>query len=538
MYFLGISGGVLSGNQDGAAALVKDGIIIAAAEEERFIRIKHASGLLPKNAIKFCLKQAGIAIKDISSISFAGATYTNFEEILKDYFDFTFGYAPPIILIDHHLAHAASTYYLSGFDSSLILSMDFSGDRISTFAAMGDGMQIKEIYRIAKPNSLGIFYSMLTQYLGFQKDNDEYKVMGLSAYGNPKYDLGKVLKKDGKIYQLNPAYLRNNVSPNMPALSKQERIYVNNMSLPYRGRLADEEITPYYKDVAASGQKLLEDIVLHLVDNLVKKNGLRKLCLSGGVALNSVMNQKIRESGLVDSLFVPPYVSDAGLSVGCALLQSVKYNIRPKPLEHAYLGPSYSVDEIKKVLEACHLEYEIPINLEERVADDIAKGKIVGWFQGRMEFGPRALGNRSILADCRDPEMTDKINRLVKFRESFRPFAPSVLDENAAEFFESITVAPYMIETFKVKPEKKSIIPAITHVNGTARVQTVSKKTNPRYHKLITEFKKITGVPVILNTSLNIMGQPIACTPRQAIENFFSTGMDVMVIGSFYLSKK
>ncbi len=538
MYFLGISGGVMSGNQDGAAALIKDGIVVAAAEEERFLRIKHASGLLPKNAIKFCLKFAGIEIKDVESVSFAGATYKNFEKILKDYFDFTFGYSPKIVLVDHHSAHAASTFYLSGLNKSIILTMDFSGDRVSTTASVGQNSAIEEIYRIAKPNSLGIFYSMLTQYLGFQKDNDEYKVMGLAAYGKPKYDLSKVLSKDGEVYKLNQDYLKSAVSPNMPAPSKQERIYSKNLSLLNPGRLSDEEITDYYKDVAASGQKLLEDIVLHLIEKLVKKTGSRNLCLAGGVSLNCSMNHKIKESGLVENLFVPPNVSDAGLSVGCCLLQSIKQKDNIQRLENPYLGPEYNIDDIKKILDSCRAKYSRPKNLEQCIAKDISNGKIAGWFQGRMEFGPRALGNRSILADCRRKDMTATINRLVKFRESFRPFAPSVLEEDAGDFFENISSSPYMTVTFKVKEDKASVVPAITHVNGTARVQTVNKNANSKYHKLISEFKKITGVPMVLNTSLNVMGQPIACSPRQAIENFYSTGIDVMGIGPFYLTKK
>ncbi|MBM3252203.1 MAG: carbamoyl transferase, partial [Candidatus Omnitrophica bacterium] len=342
MYFLGISGGVLSGNQDGAAALVKDGSIIAAAEEERFVRAKHASGLLPKRAIQFCLKQAGISIKDVTVVSFAGATYVNFNEILKDYFDFHFGYAPEIVLVDHHLAHAASTYFTWGQDHGLILTMDFSGDRTSTLAAVGEGLNIRELYRLHKPNSLGVFYSMLTQYLGFQKDNDEYKVMGLASYGRPRYDFSKVLFKSGDTYALNSEFVKNNIARNLPAPSKQERLYLNNLSLEQNGRLSDEPITDYYKDVAASGQKALEDIALHLVENLVHQTGIRKLCLAGGVALNCVMNQRIRESGFIDELFVPPHVSDAGLSIGGALLECVKRGIRPRPLEHAYLGPQYT----------------------------------------------------------------------------------------------------------------------------------------------------------------------------------------------------
>lgn len=539
MYLLGISGGILAGNQDGAAALIKDGEVIAAAEEERFLMVKHASGLLPLRAIKYCLKEAGITIRDVESVSFPGETYENFTEILGDYFDFHFGFAPPIKLVMHHNAHAAASYCAWNEDPALILTMDFSGDRISTYAAVGEKGNIREIYRVGKPNSLGIFYSMLTQYLGFEKDNDEFKVMGLSSYGNrDRFDFKDVLCVKDETYQLNyQKYMRHGSDPSKPAPSKQERLYANNLGLPQRGRLEDEEITTYHYDVAASGQRALEDVALRLVEGLTRGTGIRSLCLGGGVALNCVMNQRIWESGLVDKLYVPQHVSDAGLAMGSAFVHCLAKGIKPKPMTHCYLGPSFSDKEIQSVLDACRVKYERPNNLERRVAGDIAAGRIAGWFQGRMEFGPRALGNRSILADCRDAGMKDKINATVKFREPFRPFAPSALEEKAGDYFEHFTPSPYMTLTFNVKPEKRRIIPAITHVDGTARLQTVSRGTNPRYHALISEFDKLTGVPMVLNTSFNVKGQPIVCAPRSAIEMFFGTGMDVLAIGSFYVTK-
>jgi len=538
MYFLGISGGVLAGNQDGAAALVKNGQVIAAAEEERFLRVKHASGWLPKNAIRFCLKQAEITVRDLEGVAFPGATYRNFRQILTDYFDFTFGYAPPITLIDHHTAHAASTYFAAGNSQpSLILTMDFSGDRTSTLIAVGHGTEIEEICRMMKPDSLGIFYSLMTQYLGFQKDNDEYKVMGLASYGKPKVDLSWLLRPSGDTYELETAYLISVLAPDRPAPSKQERLYTT-LPLPEPARLSEQKITPYYEDVAASAQKTLEDVVLHLVDRFVAKTGLRRLCLAGGVALNCVMNQKLRESGLVDDFFAPPHASDAGLAIGCALLQSVQAGAKPQPMSHAYLGPEYTEDEIEGFLKRANVPYERVDDLAKTVARDIAKGKIIGWFQGRMEFGPRALGNRSILADCRRAEMKDIINHRVKFREPFRPFTPSVLEEAVADYFQPPGNSPYMTITFSVRPEKQEEIPAVVHVDGTVRIQSVSAKTNPKYHRLISEFAKITGMPVVLNTSLNVKGDPINCGPREALATFFSTGMDCLAMGPFYLCKE
>ncbi|MCX7714787.1 MAG: carbamoyl transferase [Clostridia bacterium] len=538
MYFLGISGGVLIGNQDGAAALMKDGKIIAAAEEERFLKVKHAPGRLPRHAIKYCLKQAGISIRDITAVGFAGATYDSFQEILSNYFTFHFGYAPLVYLFDHHTAHAASTFFLSPFcfDKSLIITFDYSGDRASTVVFKAIEGRLHEIMRIHKPNSLGIFYSILTQYLGFEKDTDEYKVMGLSSYGEPRYDMSSILKLKDKAYILNSDILRN-IAPNKPAPSKQECIFTK-LPLPGKPRLPEEPINQYHKDIAASGQRALENAVLNLVYHAVNDTGIKNLCFAGGVALNCVMNKKVRESGFIDELFVPPHTSDAGLAIGCAILLNNQYQGKmPEPMNNCYWGPEYSEDEIKIVLDRSGVVYDKPSDICKRVAEDIALGKIVGWFQGRMEFGPRALGNRSILADCRRKDMTDKINALVKFREEFRPFAPSVIAPAAKDFFERAAPSPYMTLVFDVKKEKRDIVPAITHVDGTARVHTVEQEVNPLYYKLISIFASITGVPVILNTSLNVQGQPMALEPKDALSIFYSTGMHSLAIGPFYLSK-
>ena len=538
MIVLGLSGGIRSGNQDGAAALIQDGHVIAAAEEERFTRMKHASGSLPLRAIHYCLLEAGITIQDVDTITFPGETYRNFTDILSDYFDFHFGHCPNIKLLDHHRSHAASAYYCWDQDPALILTMDFSGDGMSTLAAVGEQGHIRDLYRIPKPNSLGVFYSLLTQYLGFEKDNDEYKVMGLSAFGDPnQQDLSQVLHIEGDHYRLNTDYLKLSLDPSRPSPSKQERLYTRNLSLAQRGRLNHEPITPDHYNIAACGQKVLEDVVLHLIKQLVQQTGIRSLCLAGGVALNCAMNRRIKESGLVDRLYVPPHVSDAGLSIGSAQLHCSEQGIMPLRPENFYLGPSYTDEDIRVILDKCHLPYTIHDDIEERAAQDIDEGKIVGWFQGRMEFGPRALGNRSILADPRDPKMTDKINALVKFRESFRPFAPSVLQEKAAEYFVDVTSSPYMTITHRVQPDKYTVVPAITHVNGTARIQTVSQESNSRFYRLIQAFEKRTGVPMVLNTSLNVMGQPMVCAPRQAIETFYGTGLHALAMGSFYLSK-
>ena len=537
-YFLGISGGVLIGNHDAAAALIRDGELVAAAEEERFIRIKHAFGRLPEQAIRYCLKQENITLKNIECISFPGKTYYNFSQILKNFFDLRFGYIPSIKLINHHLAHSAASYYSWKNEPAIILIMDYSGDNISTSASIGYNGKIKNIFKIMKPNSLGLFYSMITQYLGFEKDEDEYKIMGLSSYGNcNSLSFKNIISKKDDIYSINLDYINNNIKKGMPSPSIQQRIYKDILRLKEMRRLPDEKIKKYHFDIAASAQKTLEDIVLHIIDNLVKKTGIRNICLGGGVALNCLLNQKIRESGLIDQIFLPPHTSDAGLSIGCAYLLCIENGIILKPFEHCFIGPEYKDKDILTIIKNCNIAYSKPYNIQNQVAKDLVKGKIIGWFQGKMEFGPRALGNRSIIADCRNNEIKDKINKYIKYRESFRPFAPSVLEEKADEYFDNVIKSPYMTMTFNVREDKKSLLKAVTHVDGTARIQTVDKKTNYKFYNLINQFYKLTGIPVILNTSLNIKGQPIACTPRDAIEIFFSTGLDSLALGSYYLSK-
>jgi len=537
MVLLGISGGVLAGNQDAAACLLCDGRIVAAVEEERLLGIKHANGRLPRRAIEHCLDRAGIGIRDVAAVGFPGITWANFEATLRDYFELHFGHAPRIRLFDHHHAHAASTYYTSGLEDALVLTMDFSGDRTCTALFHARGPEIAPVLRIGRPNSLGLFYSMLTQYLGFEKDDEEYKVMGLASYGEPRYDLSEILQPEGETYALNPAFVKSSLHPELPAPSKQEALFAP-LPLPRPHRVSGEALEPYHIDVAASAQRALEEAVLNLLRHAAAKSPSRNLCLAGGVALNCVLNQRIRESGLFDTVFVPPHVSDAGLSLGCAALLSLEEEgIRPEPIGSCSWGPHYSDDEIEKVLERCGLRGERPDDLCAAVAQDLADGRIVGWFQGGLEFGPRALGSRSILADPRRADMKDRVNQAVKFREGFRPFAPSCLEERAADYFEGAVRSPYMTLTFDVKPEQRSRVPAITHVDGTARVQTVGRAENPLFHRLIGEFERRTGVPMLLNTSLNVRGQPIVADPRTALGLFYSTGLSALALGPYYLRK-
>jgi len=391
---------------------------------------------------------------------------------------------------------------------------------------------------IHRPNSLGIFYSMLTQMLGFQRDNDEYKVMGLASYGKEEIDLSWLLQHGGGDYRLNHTDYMVSVGDNAPFPSKQEGIFsdllVERLGRP---RLKDEPIQQHHMDLAYSVQKTLERAVIDLVTWLHGETGSRNLCVAGGVGLNCVMNQRLLALPFVDGIFVQPAASDAGGAIGAALEVVAERGLRPEVMDHVYLGPSFSDEEIVKALDS----YKVPYRREEDVcrfaAEKVASGAIVAWFQGAMEFGPRALGNRSILADPRDPAMKDRINATIKFREDFRPFAPAVLEEKVEEYFVNGVPSPFMTLTFDVRQEKRARIASITHVDGTARIQTVGAKTNPRFHRLISEFARITGIPMVINTSFNVKGQPIVHTPRDAVSTFYMTGMDYLVLGDYVLAK-
>jgi carbamoyltransferase len=539
MVILGICGGIRSGHHDPAAALYRDGKLVAAAEEERFLRIKHSEGRLPENAIRFCLSQAGLSIRDVDCVAYGYATVPGMDQRLKDYFTLKFGYCPEVRLIRHFMAHAASAYRVSGFPDANILSADVSGDSVSTLLSFGKGSEIRIIKSVARPNSLGIFYSLLTQILGFQRDNDEYKVMGLASYGKQEVDLSWLLQYGGGEYKLNHEDYMVAVGPNQAFPSKQEGIYSNRL-IERLGppRLKEEPLTQRHKDLAFSAQKTLERAVIDLVKWLHEQTGSRNLCIAGGVGLNCVMNQRLLALPFVDRVYVQPAASDAGTAIGAALEVLAERGVQPETMTHVYTGPSFDNEEIQRALESYRVSYRREEDVCRFAAEKLAEGCIVAWFQGAMEFGPRALGNRSILADPRDPAMKDRINATIKFREDFRPFAPAVLEEQVEEYFTDGVPSPFMTLTFDVRREKQEQIASITHVDGTARIQTVSRETNPRFHRVISEFGRLTGIPMVINTSFNVKGQPIVCTPRDAVSTFFMTGMDHLVLGDYVLSKR
>jgi carbamoyltransferase len=556
MYVLGINCYL----HDSSAALIQDGRLIFATEEERLSRIKK-DARFPQHSVQAALEYAGIGFDDVDAVAFGwnkgGVTplhtlyctltgklplsgrhvvaglLTAAREIYNQNgqrtLEHLFGAPGRVLHVDHHEAHAWSAYALSGFDESLVLVMDGRGASQSTTLYHARGDRLKPIKTIPYPNSLGAFYEGFTDLLGFERHNDEWKVMGLAAYGAPNQDLSDALEVRPGGYRLNAPLVCGSWFNDLSRMTERYGLRRN----------PEQQITDDDRDLAASVQWMLERAVFALVTEGVRLTGSRRLCLAGGVAMNSKANGRIAASGLVDEVFVQPAATDDGTAIGAALGAHRALGL-PVPryrLTDAYLGPEHTNEEIQSVLETYKLRGIYVPNVEQVAARLLADGYILGWFQGRMEFGPRALGNRSILADPRRDEMKDRVNACVKFREGWRPFAPSCLAEAAGEYFEGCTDAPYMILTFDVRPEKRAVIPAVTHADNTARVQTVTREANPRYWQLIHEFAALTGVPVIMNTSFNLRGEPIVCTPKDAIRTFYSSGLDFLVLGNFLVPK-
>ncbi len=546
---------------DSSACIARDGEVLFAVAEERLSRLKH-DARFPVLAIRACLDFAGVQAEQVDFIcqgwspprvSFlhdlscyaSGKQPAESRALLNSTRHFlsmwhqrsgearfhqAFGASrPKFRLFEHHLAHAISAYAYSGFADAAILVIDGRGAWEATSIWRGRDGRIEHVRTIPWPNSLGLFYAQFTHYLGFEPYSDEWKVMGLAPYGKPGVDLSRFITVEEGGYRVAARLLFGKDSA--PSAAIEELLGPR--------RVPESEITDHHKDIAFAVQDECEKAMLKLAASAVAKTGCRNLCLAGGVALNSKANGKILTSGLVDNLFVQPAAGDDGVCLGAALAPHLDAGgkLPLHKMRHAYLGPASSDAEIEKALTTYKIRHTRVSDPASAAAELLAAGKILGWFQGRMEFGPRALGSRSILADPRDPEMTAKVNNAVKFREWWRPFAPSMLAGAAADFIESATDSPFMILTAQVRPEKRAVIPAVTHVDGSARPQTVERDANPLYWKLICEFGGLTGVPVVVNTSFNLRGEPIVCTPTDAIRTFFSSGMDALVIGSFLVEK-
>jgi carbamoyltransferase len=557
MYAMGINAYL----HDTSVALIKDGLVIFAAAEERFSRFKR-DARFPSLAIGAALKYAGIGFRDLDAVAFGwnrgGVTplhtlravvthrlsaspgfvvgnviamaheiyYGNGRRNLEQRFGSVA--AKQLFYVDHHLAHAWSAYALSGFDEALVVVMDGRGATQATTLYHGCGNRLRPFRTIQWPNSLGVFYEAFTDLLGFERHNDEWKVMGLAAYGQPTYDLSDILQVHPGGYHVNTKLICGRWWNDISYLIQR-----------FGPRRNPEHITDTDCNLAASVQNALEQAIFAVVAEGVRVTGSRNLCLAGGVAMNAKANGRLLSSGLINSIFVQPAATDDGTAIGAALTAyGALTGVVPRyRLPHVYLGPEYLNEEIETVLRTYKLARMYVPRVEELTARLLADSFIVGWFQGRMEFGPRALGNRSILADPRRLNMKDRVNDSIKFRENWRPFAPSCLADRADEYFEGFCEAPYMTLTFTVRPEKRSEIPAVTHIDNSARIQTVSQTGNPRYWRLIRTFAGLTGVPVLLNTSFNLRGEPIVCTPRDAIRTFYSSGLDFLVLGDFIIAK-
>jgi carbamoyltransferase len=546
---------------DSSACIVRDEELLFAVAEERLSRLKHDAGF-PRLAIQACLEFAGVRAEQLDEVCFgwqnAGpvyrhdlklyalgkwpVTYLNVLNSTRHFasmwhqesgakrFAQRFGdVKAQMRFVDHHLAHAISAYAYSGFEDSAIVIMDGRGAWEATSIWHGKDGRIEHVLTIPFPDSVGLFYSEFTEYLGFQRNSDEWKVMGLAPYGQPGVKLDAFIDTDAGPYRVHTKRLNGNGSGSFSGMTAV-------LGAP---RVAESEIDDRHKNIAYAVQDCCERAMMSVVRMALEKTRSRNLCLAGGVALNSKANGKILASGLVEKMFVQPAASDDGVALGAALAPYMDRGRRlpNKAMRHAYLGPAFDDEAIETVLRTYKLRYTRLDDPAGTAAELLSQGKILGWFQGRMEFGPRALGNRSILADPRDPEMTVKVNNAVKFREWWRPFAPSFKKEAVGEFLESATDSPFMILTAQVRPEKRGVIPAVTHVDGSARPQTVEKEINPLYWRLIDEFGKRTGVPVILNTSFNLRGEAIVHTPTDAVRTFFSSGMDALAIGSFLVEK-
>lgn len=595
MYILGIS----AYYHDSAACLIQNGEIVAAAQEERFSREKHDADF-PRSAIQYCLHQAQIDGADIDRVVFYEKPFVKFERLLETYLAFapngyvSFAKAMPIWIKDklfqkskllrelsdslsadvdwsekllfseHHLSHAASAFYPSPFESAAVLTLDGVGEWTTTSVAIGKGRQLEVIKEIHFPHSLGLLYSAFTYYTGFKVNSGEYKVMGLAPYGVPKY--ADIIQEklisvaaDGS-FQLDMSYFDF-----ATGLAMTNSKFDNLFGGP--PRTSETELTQRDMDLAASVQKVVEDVVIKIARGIAQDTQQRNLCLAGGVALNCVANGILHREKIFDNIWIQPAAGDAGGALGAALSawhlhfdEGRKMTSKRDAMNGSYLGPEFNDEEIESELNACGARFRklSTEELLEQVALALADEKAVGWMQGRMEFGPRALGGRSIIADPRSPVMQKQLNLKVKYRESFRPFAPSVLKEDASKWFEHNVDSPYMLFVADVREDRRcamtqeesalfgiqklniprSSVPAITHVDYSARIQTVHEDTNPLYHAVISKFKEKTGCPLVVNTSFNVRGEPIVCTPTDAFECFMGTELDILAVGNFLLVKE
>ena len=558
---------------DAAAALIRDGEILAAVTDERFTRRKHSRDF-PLDSVAYCLKHAGLDLASLDCVAFfwnpglhleslnvrRSGSVRHHSEYLSSLPSFLLAQYPQgwertrvthveqrlfledrarpieIVYVTHHLAHAASAFFVSDFEEAAILTVDGYGEKTAAFLGQGTGNRIVRRKEIDFPHSLGAFYAAITQYLGFQANCDEGQVMGLAAHGEPRY-----AREFGDIIRLGPDGSIETDLSYFAYHQERPRRYAQKF-IEHFGpeRRPGEPLDARHKDIAASAQQVLERALIHLGRHLQRVTGQKKLCLAGGVALNCVANSRLLEETDFQEAFIQPAAGDNGTSLGAALY--VHHQLRDQPRRQArhsdYLGPSFGEDEIAGQLAESGIPHERHEDIAAQAAERIAAGEIIGWFQGRMEFGPRALGNRSILADPRQAAVKQRLDATIKRREAFRPYAPTVLAEACARYFDGPGDSPFMLKSYRVRPEVRDSIPAVVHVDGSARVQTVDQAQNPLFWRLIREFEKRSGVPLVLNTSFNSRGETMVATVGDALRCFFSTGLDSLVLGSFLVAKQ
>jgi carbamoyltransferase len=576
MYLLGLN----AYHADSSAAIFKDGVLIAATEEERFRRVKHWAGF-PSMAIEFCLREAGISLHEVDHIAIGRDPYaklakkiffllknpgggiravqdrlSNAKKVSSLEAEFKLldssaagkAIKSKIHQVEHHRSHLASAFFASPFEESAILSIDGSGDFTTTMTAIGKGNQITVLDSVDFPHSVGLFYTAFTQLLGFPHYGDEYKVMGLAPYGEPKYveKLKDVLILDSNgLFHLNQKYFRSAKSgiisygeDHIPVVAPLFSEYMTEQFGAERKK--EEQLSQYHKDLGASVQRITELLIFHILNALQKKTGLENVCIAGGVAQNSVANGKLTRNTPFKNIYIPSAGHDAGISMGSALYvyNQILKQPRQLPVYSAFTGSRFSNDEIEIYLQSRNIEYiRYPESeIYEIVAERLIHSGVVGWFNGRAEFGPRALGARSIIADPRRSDAKDLLNSKIKRRESFRPFAPSILKEYVQEYFEVNDDVPFMEKVFPIRKEKQSLIPAVTHVDGTGRLQSVDRNTAPRYYQLIETFRQKTGIPILLNTSFN-ENEPIVNSPEHALECFLRTSMDMLVLENCVITR-
>ena len=555
---------------DPSAAILIDGELVAACDEERFIREKHARDKLPVNAIEYCVKQAGIKKRDIDWVAYPWSdleylkklpAYVMRTWLARPSRAFKAVYQAPrtfrqkktklydtlkscgidprgvrVSFVGHHIAHAASSFYLSGFDEAAVMSIDGTGEFTATLFGDASNGRIKSIREFVRPDSIGRFYSTITAYLGFSVHDGEYKVMGMAPYGKPeKIKMGHILRYDKNTYRANDDYVWVTRSRRFDVNKVFSKKMVSEWGPPREG----DGLTEPYIHIAAATQKLFEDVTITLMETYLGDSLKRHktLCFAGGCALNVSLNRKLLAHPLVERLFVQPAAHDSGTALGAASYVANMLGDKIKPMKHAYYGPSYTNDEIKDTLSKYKIRYTYHEDITGITSKLLAEGKIVAWFQGAMEYGPRALGNRSILAHPSRPRISDEINERIKFREKWRPFCPSVLPEYQEEIFGTKHPSGFMTLSFNVRPAWQDKIKEAVHVDGTARPQVVDKEANPKFYKLLQEFHKLTGIPVLINTSLNRRGEPMVCSPQDAINMFYGSGLEYMAMGNYLIEK-